>query len=259
MKEKNIELAGSFKDILISLAEMYGFFKEVLQAIFLPPYEIKESARQFFKVGYKSLFLISFTGLVAGVVFTQQSRPSLQEFGAESWLPSLVAIAIIRSLGPLITALIFSGKVGSNIGAELGSMNVTEQIDAMEVSGTFPMKYLVASRVIATTLMVPVLTIYTDALALLGSFVEINMYSGTSFKLFVINAFSSISFLDIFASLGKTFIFGFAIGITSCYYGYHASSGTEGVGKAANSAVIVSMLLVFIIDLVSVQIINLFR
>ena len=130
-----------------------------LKKLFKPPYEVKEIIRQCYQVGYKSLFLITLTGFITGLVFTKQSRPSLAEFGAASWLPSLVAIAIIRALAPLVTALIAAGKVGSNIGAELGSMKVTEQIDAMEVSAVNPFKFLVVSRVLATTLMVPMLNV----------------------------------------------------------------------------------------------------
>src|SRR5919107_2884648 len=133
------------------------FFKEV----FVPPFEGKEIIRQCYEVGYKSLPLITLTGFITGFVFTKQSRPSLAEFGATSWLPSLVAIAMIRALAPLVTSLIAAGKVGSNIGAELGSMKVTEQIDAMEVSAVNPFKFLVVTRVIATTITLPILMCYT--------------------------------------------------------------------------------------------------
>src|SRR6187401_2096349 len=142
------------------------FFKEV----FRPPFEWKEIIRQCYEVGYKSLPLITLTGFITGLVFTKQSRPSLAEFGATSWLPSLVAIAIIRALAPLVTALIAAGKVGSNIGAELGSMRVTEQIDAMEVSAVNPFRYLVVTRVLATTFMVPLLMMYSGFIGLFGSF-----------------------------------------------------------------------------------------
>src|SRR5437868_12242017 len=140
-----------FRNFLLQLGEIYRFIGTVLRHIFLPPYEGREISRQCFSVGNKSLFLITFTAFIAGVVFTKQSRPSLASFGAESWLPSLVSQAVIRSLGPLITGLICAGKLGSNIGAELGSMQVSEQIDAMEVSGTRPFSYLVVSRITATT------------------------------------------------------------------------------------------------------------
>src|SRR5690606_10793771 len=139
------------------VADIYQFIINVIREFFLAPYEWRWILRQCYQMGNKSLFLIGFTAFIAGVVFTRQSRPSLASFGAESWLPSLVSQAVVRSLGPLITGLICAGKLGSNIGAELGSMQVSEQIDAMEVSGTRPFSYLVVSRVTAATLMLPLL------------------------------------------------------------------------------------------------------
>lgn len=136
------------------------FFKEVLT----PPFEIKEFIRQCYVIGYKSLPLVGITGFIMGLVLTLQSRPTLAEFGAESWLPGMVALSLIREIAPVITALICAGKVASGIGAELGSMKVTEQIDAMEVSGINPYKYLVVTRVLATTLMIPVLVVFADAI-----------------------------------------------------------------------------------------------
>ena len=231
------------------------FFKEV----FRPPFEFKEIIRQCYEVGYKSLALITLTGFVTGLVFTKQSRPSLSEFGASSWLPSLVAIAIIRALAPLVTALIAAGKVGSNIGAELGSMKVSEQIDAMEVSAVNPFKFLVVSRVVATTLMIPMLMCYTGAVAMLGAYINVHQNEATSFISFFQQAFDKISFLDIFSSLIKSIVYGFTIGIVGCYKGYNATNGTEGVGKAANASVVVSMFLVFVEEILIVQITNSIR
>lgn len=246
---------GFFIELNNALQFVLRFFKEV----FKPPYEFKEIIRQCYQVGYKSLFLITLTGFITGLVFTKQSRPSLSEFGAASWLPSLVAIAIIRALAPLVTALIAAGKVGSNIGAELGSMKVTEQIDAMEVSAVNPFKFLVVSRVLATTLMVPMLMCYTGAVAMLGAFLNVHQNEMTSFISFFQAAFDKISFLDIFASLIKSIVYGFTIGIVGCYKGFHASNGTEGVGKAANSSVVLSMFLIFVEEILIVQITNSFR
>jgi phospholipid/cholesterol/gamma-HCH transport system permease protein len=231
------------------------FFKEAFHA----PFEFREIVRQCYEVGYKSLALISITGFVTGIVFTKQSRPSLAEFGATSWLPSLVSIAILRALAPLITALITAGKVGSNIGAELGSMRVTEQIDAMEVSATNPFKFLVVTRVIATTFMVPVLMLYVALIGLFGGFLNVNANEQTSLVTFFQKAFESIRFIDLWSSIIKSLIFGFTIGIVGSYQGYHASQGTQGVGKAANSAVVISMFLIFIEEIVVVQIVNWFR
>jgi phospholipid/cholesterol/gamma-HCH transport system permease protein len=246
------------RKFLIELAEISRFIARTVRHFFIS-FEFKEMFNQCFIVGYKSFFLIGFTSLIAGIVFTKQSRPSLASFGAESWLPSLVSQAVVRSLGPLITGLICAGKLGSNIGAELGSMKVSEQIDAMEVSGTRPFSYLVVTRVFATTLMLPLLVIYSDVIALFGSYFMVHMISNSSLQLYFNEVSTSISYLDIFSSLIKSAFFGFAIGIISCYAGYHTSGGTSGVGKAANTAVVVSMVFIFVIDLVSLQFINLFR
>ena len=252
----------SFKKIRKAFADVfdvYHFIMRFFKEVFLPPYEFKEVIRQCYYIGYKSVALISLTGFITGIVFTKQSRPSLAEFGATSWLPSLIGIAIIRALAPLITALIAAGKIGSNIGAELGSMNVTEQIDAMEVSGTKPFKFLVVSRVVATTLMVPVLMMYNGLVGILGSFLNVYNNEMTSFRTFIANVFTQISFLDISASVIKSLVFGFTIGITGCYKGYNTTQGTQGVGRAANAAVVISMFLIFIEEMIIVQIINTIR
>jgi phospholipid/cholesterol/gamma-HCH transport system permease protein len=247
------------KIFLIRVADIYAFVLKVLREFFKPPYEWREIMRQCYQVGNKSLFLIGFTAFIAGVVFTKQSRPSLASFGAESWLPSLVSQAVVRSLGPLITGLICAGKLGSNIGAELGSMQVSEQIDAMEVSGTRPFSFLVVSRITATTLMLPILVVFADIIALLGSYLMVNFINKTSFQLFFYEVSTNITYLDIFSSLIKSAFFGFAIGLVGSYAGYHSEKGTTGVGKAANAAVVISMILIFVIDLISLQFINLFR
>jgi phospholipid/cholesterol/gamma-HCH transport system permease protein len=241
-----------FIDLYKALQFILRFFKELVT----PPYEFKEIIRQCYQVGYKSLFLITLTGFITGLVFTKQSRPSLAQFGAASWLPSLVAIAIIRALAALVTALIAAGKVGSNIGAELGSMKVTEQIDAMEVSAVNPFKFLVVSRVLATTFMLPVLMCYSGLVGMLGAYLNVHQNEMTSFISFFQAAFDKISFLDIFSSFIKSIVYGFTIGIVGCYKGFNATNGTEGVGKAANSSVVLSMFLIFIEEILIVQITN---
>lgn len=245
--------------LFIELFGIYAFTVRFFREAFLPPYELKELVKQCYQVGYKSLPLISMTGFITGIVFTNQSRPSLEDFGAASWLPALISIAIIRALAPLVTALITAGKVGSNIGAELGSMKVSEQIDAMEVSGTNPFKFLVVSRVLATTIMIPILTMYTAFVALMGAFLNVHQNELTSFATYINDVFEAISFLDIFSTLVKSIVFGYTIGITSCYTGYHSSKGTEGVGKAANSAVVASMFLIFIEEILIVTVVNYLR
>jgi len=245
--------------MFLELYQVHQFIKKFFKEAFVPPYEGKEILRQCYQVGYKSLALISLTGFITGIVFAKQSRPSLAEFGATSWLPSLVGIALLRTLAPLLTALISAGKVGSSIGAELGSMKVSEQIDAMEVSATNPFKYLVVSRVLATTISIPILTFYTAFVGLFGGFLNITSSESTSFSSYIQTSLESITFLDITASTLKAIIFGFTIGMVGCYQGYNSSKGTEGVGKAANSAVVIGMFLVFIEEVIATQITFLFR
>jgi phospholipid/cholesterol/gamma-HCH transport system permease protein len=231
------------------------FFKEVVKR----PFHFREVVNQCFEVGLKSLPLITVTGFIVGVVFTKQSRPSLEDFGATSWLPSLIGIAIVRALGPLVTAIICAGKVGSSIGAELGSMKVTEQIDAMEVSAINPFKYLVVTRVLATTITIPILSLYCSCVGLYGSYVNVHSEETTSLISFYQSAFSSISFLDIYTSVVKAIVYGFTIGIVGAYKGFNATQGTRGVGKAANQAVVLSMFLIFLEELVIVQVANWIR
>ncbi len=193
-----------------------------------------------------------------GIVLTLQTRPTLIEFGAESWMPSMVGIAIVREIGPVITALICAGKIGSGIGAELASMKVTEQIDAMEVSGTNPFKYLVITRVTACILMLPILVILADLISLAGSsFVEY-LKGGVSYELYFSKVFEYLKFGDLIPSISKSFFFGLAIGIVGCYKGFTSQKGTEGVGRTANSAVVISSMLVFLLDFVAVLITDIF-
>jgi len=233
----------------------FRFFKEVVK----PPYEFNEVMKQSFLIGYKSLPLVAITGFIIGLVLTIQSRPTLAKFGSESLLPAMVAVSLIREIGPVITALIFAGKVGSGIGAELASMNVTEQIDAMQVSDTNPFKYLVVTRVLSATLMLPILVILADGFGLLGSLVGVNIKGNVSSYLFFSQIFQSLEFNDLIPAIVKTFFFGYAIGLIGSYKGYNSNKGTEGVGIAANSAVVLSSLMVFIIDMIAVQITSLLQ
>lgn len=195
---KNYFITPKIDSFFSGLANAFSFVKRFFKEVWFPPYEFQEVVRQCYQVGYNSLPLISLTGFIVGIVFTNQSRPSLSEFGAASWLPALIAIAIVRAMGPLVTALIAAGKVGSSIGAELGSMKVTEQIDAMEVSGTNPYKFLVVSRVLATTFMIPILVMYTDFVGLMGSFLSVNANEKVSLTTFFIQVFDALSFWTLF-------------------------------------------------------------
>jgi phospholipid/cholesterol/gamma-HCH transport system permease protein len=258
-KPRQFVISKGIDAYFIGVQKAYRFVLRFFKETFKTPFHFQEIIHQCFEIGLRSLPLITLTGFITGLVFTKQSRPSLESFGATSWLPSLISIAILRALAALVTALICAGKVGSGIGAELGSMRVTEQIDAMEVSAINPFKFLVVTRVIASTISIPILSFYCGFIGLLGAFTNVNMNEATSFFTFFEKGFETISFLDLFTSVIKSLFFGFTIGMVGCYKGYYASSGTVGVGKAANQAVVLSMFLIFIEEVLIVQISNWFR
>lgn len=240
------------------LGQISAFAGKFFKQAFTPRYEFQEMFRQCFLTGNKSLPLVAITAFIMGLVITIQSRPTLVEFGAEDWLPKMVSVSLVREIAPVITALICAGKVGSGMSAELGSMKVTEQIDAMDVSGTNPFKYLVVTRVFATTLMIPLLALLADAVSLYGAYLGCNLRGSISWQLYWNQVYETLAFSDIFPSVIKTFFFGFAIGLIGCFKGFNTQKGTEGVGRAANASVVISSLLVFIIDLLAVQITDLF-
>lgn len=252
-------LSKGLDDYFTGIHNAYRFIALFFKEVFKRPFHLREVINQCFEIGLKSLALISLTGFIVGIVFTKQSRPSLEDFGATSWLPSLIGIAIVKALGPLVTALICAGKVGSGIGAELGSMKVTEQIEAMEVSAINPFKYLVVTRVVATTITIPILAMYCSFVALYGSYLNVHSEETSSMISFYQNAFKTITFLDIFTSVAKSVVYGFTIGIVGTYKGFNATQGTRGVGKAANQAVVLAMFLIFIEEVIIVQVANWIR
>ena len=252
--EKSLTKTQEAGNFLTDVADVALFMTRVLKNTFSRQFEFKEFLHQCYQIGYMTLPLISITGAIIGLVLTIQTRPVLVNFGAETLLPGMVAISLIREMGPVITALICAGKISSGMGAELGSMKVTEQIDAMEVSSTNPMRFLVVTRILAATLMIPLLILYADALGILGSWAGANMKGDVSFVLFFSQAFSGIGFMDFIPAVVKSFFFGAVIGIVGCYKGYNAGRGTESVGIAANSAVVLASLLVLIVDMIAVQI-----
>lgn len=254
VKEKTSTKTKEASFFLTDVADAAIFITRLLKETFTKHFEFREFWRQCYQIGYMTLPLISITGAIIGMVLTIQSRPVLVDFGAESLLPGMVAVSLIREMGPVVTALICAGKISSGMGAELGSMKVTEQIDAMEVSSTNPTRFLVVTRVWAATFMIPLLILYADALGIFGSWAGANIKGDVSFVLFFSQAFHSISFVDFVPAFVKSYFFGLVIGLVGCYKGYNAGRGTESVGKAANSAVVLASLLVLIVDIIAVQI-----
>jgi phospholipid/cholesterol/gamma-HCH transport system permease protein len=253
-KNEDVVFSKNIDEFLQGVAELAQFTARIFREAFRPPYEFREVLKQSYYISLNSVLLVGVTGFILGLVLVLQSSPVLVEFGAGAYVPSMSSISIVREIGPLVTALVCAGKIGSGISAELGSMKVTEQIDAMEVSGTNPFKFLVATRITATTLMIPILTIYADAIGMFGAFVGSNIKDTVNIGFFYNRVFSALEFTDIMPAFIKTFFFGFAIGLVGCTMGYHSKKGTEGVGLAANSSVVVAMLSVIFIDMIVTQV-----
>lgn len=248
----------SLKGFFTATGESLYFFGSFVRNAAKGGFEWNEFIRQCYVIGVRTLGIVLLTGFVLGFVLTLQSLPTLKQFGAESFVPDMVAISVIREIGPVITSLICAGKIASGIGAELGSMKVTEQVAAMEVSGANPMKFLVATRIIACTIMIPMLVMFSDAMSFLGGYFGINLSGDMTSTLYFSKSFTNLTFSDFFPALVKTIVFGFSIGFIGCYKGYQANKGTESVGQAANSAVVASCVAIIIIDAVAVQITSVF-
>ncbi len=251
------EKRSQWKESLYKAGDLTAFMLRFFREAVKPPYEWREIFYQCYLVGYRSTFLIGLTAFIMGAVLTIQSRPAMASFGAISLIPGMVSVSVVREIGPVITAIICAGKIGSRMGAELGSMRVTEQIDAMEVSAINPFHYLVVTRTIATTLMIPLLTMISDAVAFVGAYLAMNIHDTMTVQHFFQAAMQHLTFVDIFPAIIKTFFFGYVVGIIGCYKGFRARRGTESVGIAANSAVVASSLAVFIIDMLAAQITDL--
>ena len=248
----------SLNPVFLNVAEQTLFFRSFVRNTLKKGFEWQEFSRQAYIIGYKSIGIIALTGFILGLVLTIQSQPTMKQFGATGYIPGMVSVSVIREIGPVIVALICAGKISSSIGAELGSMNVTEQIDAMIVSGANPMQYLVVTRILACIIMIPLLTIFADVVALVGGFAATRLDGDMSAWLYFYKSTAILDFSDVIPSLIKTILFGFAIGFVGCYKGFNSNRGTESVGLAANSAVVTASIWIIVIDAIVVQITNSF-
>lgn len=241
-------------DFFETIAGLFQFSVLFFKNIFIPPYEVEQIRKHMDELGIKTLPIVSITGFIIGLVLAMQTQPVLVRFGAEAFLPGSVAISIVRELGPVITALIFAGRVSSGIGAELGSMRVTEQIDAMEVSAINPFKFLVVTRIFACTFILPLLTVYVIFISLFGSYLAVVLVQNMSIEYYIDAVVGAVEFGDVIPGIAKTFVFGYIVGVVGTFKGYTATNGTEGVGRASTTSVVVSSLLILLFDMVLVKI-----
>jgi phospholipid/cholesterol/gamma-HCH transport system permease protein len=245
------------KPLFVTFFEWFGelgyFCRRVLHGAFAPPYEVRELIRQLDSIGSLSFPLVAMAGAATGVVLSLEARDSVVRFGAKALLPALIVFSLIRETAPIITGLVVSGRVGAGIGAELGAMKVTEQIDAMEASGVNPHKYLAATRVWACVLMLPLLTVAADFCGIVTGWIATTLAETMSFRLFLERGFKMLTFSDFLPSLFKSAVFGLIIGVVATFQGMRTKGGTEGVGRSATSSVVLSSLFVILADVVLVQ------
>lgn len=246
--------SGYVQDVLARAGELASFTLEFFKRVWRRPFEIRELLHQMDEAGSKSFILTAVTGISIGVVLAMQSRGTLARFGAEAVLPNMLAFSVFKEIGPVITSLILAGRLGAGIGAEIGSMRVTEQIDALEVAALKPFHYLVITRVLACVIMFPILTIWTDTIAMVGGYFETVLATNMDYRIFINIAFDSLRFSDLIVDTMKTSIFGFIVGIVSCYMGYNVRGGTREVGQAAMRSVVISSLLILLADVIVVRI-----
>jgi phospholipid/cholesterol/gamma-HCH transport system permease protein len=234
------------------------FAGRAIREAFRPPFEARETLRQIFELGCRSVPLIAVAGFAVGVVLSMHTRASLARFGAEALIPAGLAIALVRETGPLTAALLLSGRIGAGIGAELGAMKVTEQIDALEAVAVDSFKYLVVTRVVACVIALPILTSVMNFTGMLGGYAAEATVTGLPLRAYFTQAFSLIQFSDLIPATLKTMVFGFIIATVASYLGMHTSSGTEGVGQASTRAVVTSSILLIVANVVLVRIIFFF-
>lgn len=260
-----VEQTGTFSDVgtwFVRFFEWFGdlamFSGRLVRSAITPPYEIREFVHQFDELGSKSLPLVALAGAATGVVLTLSTRDSLVGFGAKSFLPTVVIFSIIKESGPIITALVVSGRAAAGIGAEISAMKVTEQIDAMEASAVNPYRFLVATRVLACMLMLPLLTLVADFFGILMGWVASAAAEPISLQLFIHAGFKNVAFNDFLPPTLKTIVFGLLIGVISCFQGMKARGGTEGVERAATNSVVLASLAIILMDVLLVRLILVF-
>jgi phospholipid/cholesterol/gamma-HCH transport system permease protein len=241
--------------LLAWVGEVALFGARALYEAVLPPYEFKETWRHVFEIGWRSLPLIALSGFAIGVVLSMHTRASLERFGAEAMIPAGLAIALVRETGPLTAGLLMAGRVGAGIGAELGAMRVTEQIDALEAVAVDSFKFLAVTRILACIIALPLLTAIMDFCGIFGGYVAEASLSGMSAQLYFHRAFSIVEFSDFLPATLKTAVFGFIIGTVASYLGFNTTQGTEGVGRTSTSSVVLSSICIILVNVVLVKLI----
>jgi phospholipid/cholesterol/gamma-HCH transport system permease protein len=243
---------------LLVIGTAAHFVGRILLESVRPPYEFRETLRQLYELGCRSVPLIAASGFAVGIVLSMHTRASLERFGAEALIPAGLAIALVRETGPLTAGLLLSGRIGAGIGAELGAMKVTEQIDALEATAVDSFKFLVVTRVAACVVALPILTSVMNFMGMLGGYAAETTLTGVPLQTYFRQAFSSIGFSDLVPATLKTMVFGFIIASVASYLGINTNSGTEGVGRASTRSVVLASILLIVTNVFLVRLIFFF-
>jgi len=234
------------------------FLGTTIRAFFSRPIYFKEVIEQLFQIGYRSLSIVTLTGTFTGMVLAFQTGMEMSRFGAKSYIGSVVALSLVRELGPVLTALVIAGRVGAGITAELGSMKVTDQIDAMRAMATDPYKKLVVTRILALLIMVPLLVAVADVVGLLGGMLIAVTNLNVGQELYRTTVLNALYLEDLVSGLVKPIVFAFLVGTIGCFLGMNTTGGTKGVGSATTLSVVISSIFIFILDFVMTKIFFLF-
>jgi len=243
-----VDLGRKVLSFLYFLGGLTNLAVQTVYLTFKPPYKYDRILEQAKKAGYDSFPIVSLVALFIGFIFALQTAYFMQRIGSEMYIASLVALTVVRELGPVITALIVAGRVGASNTAELGSMQVTEQIDALETLATNPVKYLVVPRFVALGVMLPVLTLYANIIGILGSYFICVIKLGITSSMYMHVTFSSLLYKDLFTGLFKSWIFGMLIALVSCYEGFNVEGGAVGVGRATTRSVVFTFIMIIAAD-----------
>ena len=240
------------------LGKVTLFGLSAVRDVFRPPLEVEYLMKQMYEIGVGSLSLIVTSGFALGVVMTLHTRSTLVQFGAQAMIPTFQSMAFFNEIGPLVAALLMAGRVGAGIGAELANMRATEQIDAIETLSIDSFKFLVVTRIVACTIMLPLLTIFMDAAGILGGFASEHVTSHLSWQLYFTRAFDGVALANFIPPTLKTAVFGYLIGTISCFFGYTTNEGSDGVRRASTNSVVISSLVVILADVILVKLIFFF-
>jgi phospholipid/cholesterol/gamma-HCH transport system permease protein len=248
-------MVNSIRRFLSEAGLISAFAMRALRVAFQSPLELREVVHQIYMVGWRSLPLVMTSGVAIGVVLSMHTRATMERFGAEALIPAALAVAMIGETAPLMTGLLVSGRAGAGIGAELGGMKVTEQIDALESLAVDSFHYLAVTRIIACMIAMPILTTVLNFSGLIGGFLAETTISNVSLRIYFHQAFAGISFINYVLPTMKTVVFGFIIGTVSSYLGYTTTGGSEGIGRASTRSVVFSSMVLIVINVLLVRII----